>query len=128
MSTPVNNPTKLTRGAVVKLGVIAALASCVQFNVPEPSRDNQGFIIIQTTGTAGTNPPTLEVSLDGGQTWGVFQGSSSTIVLNTTGQLSGDAAPASCDAYQVAGMGSGATFRFGWIAGTPNAAVYALCG
>ena len=128
MAVPVNNPTKLTRGAPVKLGHIGALGQVVQFNVPEPSRDNQGFIIIQSTGTAGTNPPTLEVSIDGGNTWAVFQGSSSTIVLNVTGQFTGDSPAASADAFQVAGMGSGATFRFGWTAGAPNADIWALCG
>jgi hypothetical protein len=127
-SVTVNNPTKLTRGSPTKLGHIGALNQVVQFNVPEPSRDNQGFIIITANGTSGTNPPTLEVSIDAGASWAVFQGSSSTIVLNVTGQLNGDNASAAADAFQVAGMGSGATFRYGWSAGTPNADVWALAG
>lgn len=132
MSQPINVGTpSLSRGSAVKLGVINAtsgVGSCIQFTIPEPTRDNQGFILIQTVGTAGTNPPTLEVSIDGGNTWGVFSGSSSTIVLGVTGQLAGDAAAASMDAYQVSGMGAGALFRFGWTAGTPNATVWGLAG
>ena len=126
-STNVNSGTvTVTRGTATRLGTIAAVSQVVQFNVPEPVRDAQGFMIIATTGTAGTTP-TLEGSIDQGNSWFVL-GTSSTIVLNLTGQLNGDAAASSADAYQVNGMGSGTLFRYGFAGGTPNCVVWACFG
>jgi hypothetical protein len=127
VATNVNVGTvRLTRGKSTLLGTIASLSSVVQFNIPEPTRDNQGFLIVQSVGTAGTTP-TLEGSLDGGVTWFVMS-TSATVVLNTTGLVTGDNAAATADAYQVSGMGAGCLFRFGFLGGSPNCTVWALVG
>lgn len=132
MSAPQNNGTlKLTRGAATKLGVLTAiLTQNVQFNIPEPTRDNQGFLIVQGSGTITTPTAILEGSLDGGATW--FSLTSSTnIVLGLTPLLTGDTATGSADAFQVNGMGAGCLFRFGYTAGTitsPSIIVWALAG
>jgi len=118
MSTIQNNPTKLTNGRPAKLGTLTAiLTQSVQFVIPEPCREYQGFCIIQGVGTLTNPTAVLEGSLDGGVTW--FAMSSSTnIVLGVSGLLTGDTAAASADAFQVNGMGAGCTFRFGYSAGT----------
>jgi hypothetical protein len=127
MSTNVNPGTvQVTRGRPVKLGTVTSVNSCVQFTIPEPVRDAQGFIVIQSTGTAGTTV-TLEGSIDGGVTWFVL-GTSATIVLNLTGQLAGDNPAASADAFQINGMGSGTLFRYGYVGGSPNATVWCNYG
>lgn len=119
MSTPQNNGTiKLTRGVATKLGAISAtLTQNVQFVIPEPTRDNQGFLIVQGSGNITTPTAILEGSLDGGNTW--FSLTTSTnIVLGLSPLLTGDPAAGSADAFQVSGMGGGVLFRFGYTAGT----------
>jgi hypothetical protein len=115
---------KLSRGASVKLGTLAAANTAVAFTIPEPTRDNHGVLIIQVTGTAGTGP-TLEGSIDGGATWFLIP------ILTTfavTGQLTGDTAATAAYAYSVAGMGAGLQFKFGYTGGSPTAPVWALVG
>ena len=130
MSTPQNTTTfKLTRGKPTNLGTITAAGTqCVQFTIPEPTRDNQGFLIIQASGNVGGGAATLEGSLDAGATWFVMS-TASTNVLAITGQLTGDAAAGLADAYIVSGMGAGTLFRYGITGGAgPNTAVWALVG
>lgn len=129
MSTPVNiQHTKLTRGRPALLGTLsAANTDSVQFAIPEPTRDFQGALVIQTTGTAGTSP-TLEGSIDGAATWFVIP-STLDPILAITGQLTGDAAATFAAVYRVNGMGAGTIFRFGFAGGSPTAnKVWALVG
>jgi hypothetical protein len=127
-SINVNAPLtiRLTKGVATFLGNITSLTQVVQFNIPEPVRDAQGFLIIQASGTAGTTV-TLEGSVDQGVTWFVMS-SSATIVLNITGQLNGDPAAGAADAFQVNGMGAGVLFRYGFAGGAPNCQVWACMG
>jgi hypothetical protein len=119
--------TKLTRGKFAQLGTLIAANTAVAFTIPEPTRDNQGVLIIQTSGTAGTTA-TLEGSIDGGNTFFVIP-ASTTPTLAITGQLTGDTAATFAAAYQVSGMGSGCLFKFGFAgAGVPTAIVFALVG
>src|SRR5262249_48089964 len=116
--------TKLTRGFPAKLGTLVAANTAVAFTVPEPTRDNQGFLVIQVTGTAGTTA-VLEASIDGGATWALFTLTNFTV----TGQLTGDTAAVAMYQVQIAGFGAGALFKFGYTgAGTPTAGVWALVG
>lgn len=118
MSTPQNNPVKLTNGRPVKLGTLTAInTQCVTFVIPEPCRDYQGFCIIQAVGTITTPTAILEGSLDGGNTWFSVSGSTN-IVLGVASLLTGDTGAGSADAFQVNGMGAGCLFRFGFTAGT----------
>jgi len=123
--------TKLTRGKPANLGTIVAAGDAVAFTVPEPSRDHQGFLVIQLSG--GTTPtPVLEASLDGGATWFTFP----TVVTvgvffpyAITGQIGGDAAATFGGQYNVSGHGAGTIFRFGRTdAGGGNAVVWAFVG
>lgn len=119
--------TKLTRGKPALLGTLIAANTAVAFTVPEPSRDHQGCLIIQVTGTAGTTP-TLEGSIDGGATWFVIP-ISTTPTLAVAGQLTGDTTATFAAVYQVSGMGSGCLFKFGYAgAGVPTAVIWALIG
>lgn len=126
-SVVVNNGTiHLTRGVATFLGTLTAAVQVVQFTIPEPVRDAQGFVIIQSRGTAGTTA-TLQVSVDQGVSWATL-GSSATIVFGLT-PLNGDTAAGSSDAFQVNGMGSGTLFRFGFSGvGVPNCQVWACYG
>lgn len=121
--------TKLTRGKNFQLGSIAAAGDVVAFSVPEPTRDNQGFVVIQVTSTVALVGPTfaLEVSIDNAVSWAVLAPSTT---LTLTGQPGGDTAAQFMATYQVAGMGAGAQFRFGLSAVTSGgpAAVFALVG
>jgi|SRR5579862_1416308 hypothetical protein len=118
---------KLTRGFPAKLGTLIAANTAVAFTVPEPTRDNQGALLVQVTGTAGTTA-TLEGSIDGGVTWFVIP-ASTTPTLAVTGQLTGDTATTFAAIYQVSGMGAGTLFKFGYAgAGVPTAVVWALVG
>lgn len=122
--------TKLTRGFPAKLGIIAnILTECVSFTIPEPTRDNQGFLIIQGQGTITTPTALLEGSLDGGNSWFGLT-TSTNIVLSVASLLTGDTPAGSADAFQVSGMGAGCLFRFGYSAGTPtgNLTIWALVG
>ena len=124
-STPIPTlVTKLTRGLPAKLGTLTALSQAVAFTVPEPTRDNQGFLIIQvSTGTAGTTA-VLEASIDGAATW-------FTLTLTALGNtvIGGDTAAVAGYQVSIAGFGSGTQFRFGYITGAPtNAVVWALVG
>lgn len=115
--------TKLTRGFPAKLGNLIAANTAVAFTIPEPTRDNQGFLILQVTGTAGTTA-TLDVSIDGGAT---FFNLTLTTLVGTP--LTGDTAATAAYQVNVAGMGGGALFKFGYAgAGVPNAVVWALVG
>ena len=124
-------PQKLTRGFPAKLGVITAAGDVVAFSVPEPSRDHQGFLIIQTAG--GTTPTiVLEASIDGGTTFFVFPSAATTGVFfpyTLTGQIGGDAAATFAGQYNVSGHGAGTQFRLGRTdANGGNATVFALVG
>lgn len=115
--------TKLTRGKPVQLGTLAAANTAVAFTIPEPSRDHQGFLVIQVTGTAGTTA-TLEASIDGGATFATF-----TLTSQGVAVLTGDTAAAAQYQVNVAGYGAGALFKFGYAgAGVPTAVVWALVG
>ena len=119
--------TKLPRGKNTQLGTLVAANNAVAFTISEPTRDNQGALIIQTSGTAGTTA-TLEGSIDNGNTFFVIP-ASTTPTLALTGQLTGDSAATFAAVYQVAGMGSGCLFKFGFAgAGVPTAVVFALAG
>src|SRR4029077_17122196 len=78
--------TKLTRGKPAQLGTLIAANTAVAFTVPEPTRDNQGVLIIQVAGTAGTTA-TLEGSIDGGVTWFIIP---PLVTFAVTAQLTGD--------------------------------------
>jgi hypothetical protein len=119
--------TKLTRGRFAQLGTLVAANTAVAFTIPEPTRDNQGVLVVQTSGTAGTTA-TLEGSIDGGNTFFVIPASTNP-TLAITGQLTGDTAATFAACYQVSGMGAGTLFKFGFAgAGTPTAIVFALVG
>jgi hypothetical protein len=114
---------KLTRGRPAKLGTLVANNTAVAFTIPEPTRDNHGALILQVSGTAGTGP-TLEISIDGGLTFLPLV--LTTLTVGTA--LTGDTAAAAMYQVNVAGMGSGALFKFGYTGGTPTAAVWGLVG
>lgn len=119
---------KLTRGSAAKLGSIQAAGDVVSFTVPEPTRDNQGFVVIQVAGTAFVGATfALEVSIDGGATWGVL---AAATTLAVTGQPGSDTAAILCNVYQIAGFGAGAIFKFGLSSVTSGGpgAVWALVG
>jgi hypothetical protein len=124
--------TKLTRGFPAKLGSVTASGDVVAFALPEPSRDHQGFLIIQAVG--GTTPTfALEVSIDGAATWAVVPVAAGpgagSITLTLTGQPGGDTAAAFMAQYNVSGFGAGAQFRFGRTDANGGAsAVWALVG
>lgn len=130
MSTVQNNPVKLTNGSPAFLGNISAtLTQSVQFVVPEPCRDYQGFCIVMGVGSITTPTAILEGSLDGGQHWFSLN-SSTNIVLGVASLLTGDTPAGSADAFQVNGMGAGCIFRFGYTAGTITGSigVWAMIG
>lgn len=123
--------TKLTRGKPTNLGTITAAGDAVAFALPEPSRDHQGYLVIQLAG--GTTPtPVLEASLDGGVTWFTFPTVVTTGIFfpyAITGQIGGDAAATFGGQYNVSGHGAGTQFRFGRTdANGGNAVVWALVG
>lgn len=123
--------TKLTRGKPVNLGTITSAGDVVGFTVPEPSRDHQGFLVIQLAG--GTTPsPVLEASIDGGATWFVFPTASTTGIFFSyaiTGQPGSDTAATFGGQYNVSGHGAGTLFKFGRTdANGGGAAVWALVG
>ena len=123
--------TKLTRGKPANLGTIVAAGDVVAFTVPEPSREHQGFLVIQTAG--GTTPTVvLEGSLDGGATWFTFPTVATTGIFfpyAITGQSGADPAATFAGQYNVSGHGAGTLFRFGRTdAGGGNAVVWALIG
>jgi hypothetical protein len=116
--------TKLTRGFPAKLGSVTAQNDVVAFTVPEPTRDNQGAVVIQAIG--GVTPTyALEASLDGGVSWFTLTvAANPTISAASFGDTSSFAA-----VYTIAGFGSGAQFRFGRTDATGGAAVvWALVG
>jgi hypothetical protein len=134
MSQPQNLPNpgtlKLTNGKPTNLGTISAtLTQSVQFVIPEPCRDYQGFCIVQGVGNITTPTAILEGSLDGGNTWFSLN-SSTNIVLGVSNLLTGDPPAGSADAFQVNGMGAGTLFRFGYTAGviTGSITVWAMVG
>jgi hypothetical protein len=123
--------TKLTRGKPANLGTIVAAGDAVAFTVPEPSRDHQGYLVIQLSG--GTTPtPVLEGSLDDGATWFTFPTVATTGIFfpyAITGQVGGDAAATFAGQYNVSGHGAGTRFRLGRTdANGGNAVVWALVG
>jgi len=126
-----SKPFKLTRGVAgtgpsgaqpSPLGTVTAQNDVVAFFVPKPTRDNQGALIIQAVG--GVTPTySLEVSIDGGLTFGVIT-PTTTFGAAAFGDTSSFIAT-----YPVSGMGSGAQFRFGRTDATGGAAnVFALVG
>lgn len=130
MSTPQNKTVKLTNGRPVNLGgITSTLTQSVQFNIPEPTREYQGFCIIMGVGNITTPTAILEGSLDGGISWFSVSGSTN-IVLGVASLLTGDTPAGSADAFQVNGMGAGCLFRFGYTAGTITGTiqVWALVG
>jgi len=121
-----NLVTKLTRGFPVKLGSVTAANDVVAFTVPEPTRDNQGAVVIQAIG--GVTPTYgLEASLDGGVSWfSVAPPAAPNPVIGAA--LFGDTSSFAA-VYTIAGFGSGAQFRFGRTDATGGAAVvWALVG
>ncbi len=116
---------KLTRGKNTQLGTLVAANTAVAFTIPEPTRDNQGVLILQTTGAQGTTA-VLEASIDSGATFFIVP------ILTTfaiTGQLTGDTAATFAASYAVSGMGAGTLFKFGYSgAGVPTAVVWGLVG
>lgn len=130
-ATVVNGPTPtplLSRGRPFNLGTVTTTSSAVQFTVPQEMASPNGvdILFILTTGTAGTTP-TLEFSIDGGNSWAVIAARTAP-ALTITGQIGGDTAATSAQAYEIQGLQAGAVFRWGFVAGTPNAAVWALIG
>lgn len=118
---------KLTRGKNTNLGTISAAGSIVAFNVPEPSRDHQGNIVIQVGPTGALTGATfaLEVSIDNGASYATLTGTALTL----TGQPGSDTAAIFMTQYNVSGFGAGALFKFGLSAVTSGSgAVWALCG
>lgn len=120
--------TKLTRGFPANLGTISTAGQVVAFTIPEPTRDNQGALIIQVSSgvTLGAGTFALEVSIDGALTWAVLSANTYTL----TGQPGADAAAVFMATYTVAGLGSGAQFRFGFVASPTSgtSSVFALVG
>jgi hypothetical protein len=115
---------KLTRGRPWLLGTLILANTAVAFTIPEPTRENQGVLILQVTGAGGTGP-TLEGSIDGGATWFVIP---FTTTFAVTGQLTGDTAALAAYSVTVSGMGAGTLFKFGYTGGTPTAVVWGLVG
>lgn len=116
---------KLTRGLSQKLGTLVAANTAVAFTISEPTYYNQGTLIVQVTGAAGTTA-TMEGSIDGGATWFIIPAQTTFAV---TGQLTGDTAATLGFSYNVSGMGSGLLFKFGFAgAGVPTAVVWGLVG
>ena len=115
---------KVSKGRSVLLGTLIAANTAVAFTISEPTRDNQGVMILQVTGTAGTGP-TLEGSIDSGATWFLIPIGTTFAV---TGQLTGDTAATAAYSFTVSGMGSGLQFKFGYTGGSPTAVVWALAG
>jgi len=124
-------PFRLTRGVAgtgpagaqpSPLGVVTSQNDVVAFFIPEPTRDNQGVLVIQSVG--GVTPTyALEVSIDGGATFGTL-GPTTTLSSASFGDTSSFIAT-----YPVSGMGAGAQFRFGRTDATGGAAnVFALVG
>src|SRR5271156_256323 len=119
--------TKLTRGFNVNLGTIGANGQVVSFTVPEPTRDNQGVVTVQVNATGALiGTLALEVSIDGGLSWSIVP---PLQTLALTGQPGGDTAATFAATYTIAGMGSGAIFKFGLSAYTSGSgSVWALVG
>lgn len=128
--------TKLTRGKNINLGSIAVAGDVVSFTVPEPSRDHQGALIIQVGPgniVIGAGTLALEVSTDDGASWVTFPTVTTTGVVAIyaiTGQPGGDTAAVFSAQYNVSGFGSGARFKFGFVASPTSGTgpVWALVG
>lgn len=128
--------TKLTRGKNANLGTIAVAGDVVAFTVPEPSRDHQGALLIQVGPgniVIGAGTFTLEVSIDDGASWFTFPTVTTTgveVVYAITGQPGADTAAVFAAQYNVSGFGSGARFRFGFVASPTSGSgpVWALVG
>lgn len=123
-NSPNPGPIKLTRGKPVNLGTIVSANDAVAFTIPEPTRDNHGTMCIEMVG--GTTPTgLLEASLDGGTTW--FVVTLPTVI--TTAAFGDTATTGTFYPINIAGLGSGALFRFGRSdANGGNTAVWALVG
>src|SRR5260370_6178409 len=90
---------KLTRGKSTVLGDITAANDAVAFSVPEPTRDNQGTMVIQVAPGPVTPVYALEVNLDGGVSF-------NTLTLTPiTGASFVDLAASSTVVVSVAGFG-----------------------
>jgi hypothetical protein len=121
--------TKLPKGRNVNLGNIVAAGDVVTFAISEPSGDSQGGMVIQVGpggGTLGAGTFALEVSIDQGVSWAVIP-PSATPTLALTGQPGGDAAASFAAVYAISGMGSGATFKFGFVV-VPTSGTYPVWG
>jgi hypothetical protein len=131
MAAVINNPTALVRGRPVKLGTLTAIDTAVQFSIPEPSRDHQGYMAIQVpSGLGGTIIAVLEVSLDGGVTWGVQPPAPAGIGGEGIGTpMVGDIAAKFAATYVMSGL-AGATLRFGFTSTTTitSADVWVMIG
>jgi hypothetical protein len=127
---------KLTRGKPINLGTIAVAGDVVAFTVPEPSRDHQGALVIQVGPgniVIGAGTFALEVSIDDGASWFTFPTVTTTgivAIYAITGQPGGDTATVFAAQYNVSGFGSGARFRFGFVASPTSGSgpVWALVG
>lgn len=134
---------RLTRGVPALLGTITAAGDVVQFTIPEPTYQNAGQLIIVVAG--GITPScVLELSIDQGYTafgtggqpgtnkWVTYPTVQTTGFVNIyaiTGQPGADPAATFGAQYNIAGLGSGAVFRFGRTDANGGAAsVWALVG
>ena len=128
--------TKLPKGKNVNLGSIAVSGDVVSFAISEPTKDSNGWLVIQVgVGTVSLGPGTfgLEVSIDQGASWFTFPTTSTseqTIVFGLTGQPGSDTAAIFAASYHIAGFGSGALFKFGFTASPTSGScpVWALVG
>jgi hypothetical protein len=128
---------KLTRGRPVNLGTIAVAGDVVAFDVPEPVDTYRGYLIIQVgpgNVVIGVGTFALEVSIDDGASWAVVPVAAGpgagSITLSLVGQPGADPAALFMAQYSVGGMGSGARFRFGFVASptSGSAPVWAMVG
>jgi|SRR5579859_4017258 len=128
--------TKLARGKNTNLGTIAVAGDVVAFTVPEPSRDHQGALLLQVGPgniVIGAGTLALEVSEDDGASWFTFPTVTTTgvvVIYAITGQPGGDTAAVFAAQYNISGFGSGARFRFGFVASPTSGSgpVWALVG
>ena len=130
MAAPVDNtPIALTRGKPTLLGTLSALNHGLQFTIPEPSRDHQGYLAIQASSGITTPVAVLQVSLDAGATWGLQPAAPAGIGGEGSGTLlTGDTAASFAATYVMSGL-AGATLKFGFTGGTIGSVnVFALVG
>ncbi len=128
--------TKLPKGKNTNLGTIAVSGDVVSFTISEPTRDSNGWMVIQVgvgTVSLGAGAFVLEASIDQGASWFTYPTTSTSElvqVFTLTGQPGSDAAAIFAAKYAIAGFGSGALFKFGFSASPTSGScpVWALVG